>query len=525
MTRIAFLLLCHKDPEGIIGLARQLVAAGDCVAIHFDARASHADYARLHAALAGQEGVVFTRRRIKCGWGEWSLVGATLEAAQSALAAFPDASHFYMISGDCMPIKSARYAHRLLQAEPADYIESVDFHTSGWIRTGMREDRLHYRHYFNERRHKRAFYASLELQRRLGLSRRPPEDLRIMIGSQWWCLRRATLEKVLAFCRERPDVVRFFRTTWIPDESFFQTLVRHLVPESEIRSRTLTFLMFTDYGMPVTFHNDHYDLLLSQGYLFARKISPGAAELKVRLGSLYASDRDDFTITDEGRALYAYLAGKGRVGQRVAPRFWEREASLGRERTLLILSSKKWHLGQEIAARIAGATGIPALGYLFNEADTPLPDLGGIETSVEKRTRHRRALLRLLYEVHGTDRLLICLDPGSFDLFEDFSADRAHCNILHLETRPDEAFLAGHARRLGLIGENSAPDMLQQLLPALRNDLRHEEERLREAGFAHFRTLGPGTSARAATVTLADYLGITQKAAAALGVSRLIRDE
>ena len=55
----------------------------------------------------------------------------------------------------------------------------------------------------------------------------------------------------------------FFPTTWIPDETFFQTLVRHVVPEAEIETRTLTFLMFTDYGMPVTFYNDHYDLLLS----------------------------------------------------------------------------------------------------------------------------------------------------------------------------------------------------------------------------------------------------------------------
>ncbi len=31
--------------------------------------------------------------------------------------------------------------------------------------------------------------------------------------------------------------MRFFRTTWIPDETFFQTIVRHLVPEAEIRSR------------------------------------------------------------------------------------------------------------------------------------------------------------------------------------------------------------------------------------------------------------------------------------------------
>ena len=31
--------------------------------------------------------------------------------------------------------------------------------------------------------------------------------------------------------------MRFFRTTWIPDETFFQTLVRHLVPEPRDPSR------------------------------------------------------------------------------------------------------------------------------------------------------------------------------------------------------------------------------------------------------------------------------------------------
>ena len=39
MARIAYILLTHKDPEGIIAQARRLTAAGDFVSIHFDARA------------------------------------------------------------------------------------------------------------------------------------------------------------------------------------------------------------------------------------------------------------------------------------------------------------------------------------------------------------------------------------------------------------------------------------------------------------------------------------------------------
>lgn len=35
MARIAFILLCHKDPDGVIAQALRLTAAGDYVAIHF----------------------------------------------------------------------------------------------------------------------------------------------------------------------------------------------------------------------------------------------------------------------------------------------------------------------------------------------------------------------------------------------------------------------------------------------------------------------------------------------------------
>ena len=63
---------------------------------------------------------------------------------------------------------------------------------------------------------------------------------------------------------------RFFASTWIPDEILFQTLVPPLVPRAEIRNRVPTFVLFTDCGMPVTFHDDHFDLLVEQAALFSR---------------------------------------------------------------------------------------------------------------------------------------------------------------------------------------------------------------------------------------------------------------
>ncbi len=485
MAKIAFILLCHKDPEAVVSQAKRLTAMGDYIAIHFDANAKPAHFDQIQTELADNENVVFAKRRVKCGWGEWSLVDATLEAVRTAVDAFPRATHFYMLSGDCMSIKTAEYAHDFLDADDVDYIEAFDFFHSDWIKTGMKEDRLIYRHYVNERKHKWLFYQLLNLQRKLGMKRKIPEDLQIMIGSQWWCLRRRTIEWILDFLRERKDVTRFFSTTWIPDETFFQTLVPHLVPADQIRSRTLTFLMFSDYGMPVTFYNDHYDLLISQDFLFARKISPGARELKRRLGDLFAAEGVEFTISNEGQSLFKYVTQRGRVGRRFAPRFWDANSSLGQERELMIVTCKKWHVAKRFLDRVRQVTNIPAIEYLFNEDSTDLPDLGGIQKTLGKRHRHRRALIRMLFDYYDTDRLIICLDPVNLDLMRDFYSDRSGTKMLEIQCSFTDDYLIGHAKRVGLAGEKTPTDVMDRLLPTLRGDVTFESRQIRDADFPH----------------------------------------
>ncbi len=509
MAKIAYILLCHKDPLAIIRQAERLTAVGDYMSIHFDASADPALFAQITAALKGNPNVTFAAKRIRCGWGEWSLVQATLHAVKAAIEAFPRATHFYMLSGDCMAIKSAEYTHRFLDDNDADFIECVDYFDSDWIKTGWKEERLIYRHWFNERTQKKMFYGMFEVQKRLNLTRAIPADLQIQIGSQWWCLRRRTIEWLLEFVKQRRDVMRFFRTTWIPDETFFQTLVRHLVPEQEIRSRTLTFLMFTDYGMPVTFYNDHYDLLLGQDYLFARKISAEANDLKRRLGLLYSAKGVHFQISNEGRSLFKFLTGRGRIGRRFATRFWETESTLGRERELLIVICKKWHVAKRVLDRIRQVTNVPAIEYLFNEEDTALPHLGGIQSTLEKRTRHRRALMRMLFDYYETDRLLVCMDPGNLDLLNDFASDRSVTRMLEIDCQFTDSYLTGHAMRVGLAGEQTSEETLQRLLPTIRNDMVFESDRIRDAQFENHLRMRETASEAENAEALMRFLNIT----------------
>jgi len=514
MAKIAFLILCHRDPAGIAAQAARLTATGDCVTIHLDAGAGSAAERTLRAALSGNPNVAFAHR-VRCGWGDWSLVAATLSAIRTALHAFPDATHLYLISGDCMPIKPAHHVHARLDAEDRDWIESVDFHTSGWIRTGLVRERLIYRHPFNERRQKRLFYTALAVQQRLGLTRPLPRDLTVMIGSQWWCLRRTTVEAILTFLKKRADVVRFFRLTWIPDEIFFQTLVRHLIPAPQIVPRPPTFLMFTDYGMPVNFHTDQLDFLLGQDAFFARKISAEAPDLRARLGAVWVDDRPPPPLAGDGRRLFAFLTGRGRTGGRFAPRIWDSGAQIGTGRRLVVIVCKKWHVGKRLAARMRH-DGWPAIDYLFDESATEMPDLGGIEETLDRRSRHTRALLRLIFDRLGTDQLAICLDPARVDIVRDLASGPGDVRIVELRCHMDDDYLVGHARRVGLIGPDTPAATVANLLPTLRREVADEADRLATADLPACRLIREGDPPTVAAQALARTMDLPYDRAAAI---------
>lgn len=515
MVKIAFLLLCHKDPDRVIELARTLAGGGDAVVIHFDGRSPDDAYFRIREALGDLDSIAFTDRRIRCGWGEWSLVEATLASVSTAFTAFPDVTHAYMISAACQPVSSAAALRQVL-ARGRDHIEAVDFFTSGWIRTGLKRERLVYRHWFNERSQKALFYRSMDLQRRLGLEKRIPGDLRIMIGSQWWCLRRGTLERILALIEERPDIPRFFRTSWVPDETFFQTLVRHLVPDHEVENRSPTLSMFSDYGMPVTFYDDQFGFLIAQDAFFARKISPEAGRLRTALAQRWRSDDPLRQVSREGRAVHRYLTGRGRFGKRFGERIWEREGKLGAERSLTLIVCRKWHIGERMAEAVQRVTGIPAVGYVFDDENATLPDMGGIERGRAKRNRHRRAALRLVYERHRTDRLVMCVDPGNLDLIRDMAADPVAPRILEVRCRYDDGYLRGHAERAGLAGGSTPESVLSALLPVLRREFIEQDNRLGEERLDHHFRVDETANARENAAQFARCFAIDDKTGHAL---------
>ena len=110
----------------------------------------------------------------------------------------------------------------------------------------------------------------------------------------------------------------------------------------------------------------------------------------------------------------------------------------------------------------------------------------GILSSEEKKSRHRRSLVRVLFEYYKSDRLFLCLDPGDFDLLQDFCSDIVLTRVLEIVCLMDDDYILGHAKRVNLISDTTSAGAISALLPSIRNELYHQSERITDAGFDNF---------------------------------------
>lgn len=273
---IGFVMLCHTALERAAEVARHW-AERDCpVVIHVDKRVAKPAFDGLVAALADLGNIRFSGR-FACEWGTWGIVAATQAASTIILKDFPEVRHVFLASGSCLPLRPVEDLKTYLQTRPrVDFIESVTTEDVGWTVGGLNLERFTLRFPFSWRKQRRLFDGYVRLQRRIGFKRQIPDGLVPHLGSQWWCLTRQTLSAIL----ESPDreaIDRYFRRVWIPDESYFQTLVRQY--SSNVESRSLTLSKFDYQGKPHIFYDDHLQLLRRSDCFVARKIWPQAGKL------------------------------------------------------------------------------------------------------------------------------------------------------------------------------------------------------------------------------------------------------
>jgi hypothetical protein len=351
--KIAYIILAHDDIPNVLRLANRLLSADDedIVVVHWDKKGKQ-DIEKvagetLNPAMRSR---LHFSQRIDVGWGEYSMIEATLAVLEKIQETGLNPDYVVLLSGADYPIRSTVMLKQFLEANNGkEFIECVDPKIDRWVKQGLSTERYEVFHYINWRPHPKLFTISEKFQKKIGIKRKMPLGLQPRLGSQWWALTWKTLSVLLAISK-KPQVKSFFKRTWVPDEMYFQTLVHKIAPTNVVSSN-LTFYHFDDSGKPLVFYNDHYDFLLRQPRFFARKISPYASWLRDKLdqsaiastpnqtidvADLKLSEKDTFSHKYFNDMKWEGLPGRRIIGKQNNP--WRGDLEWNRQRYFVVIA-------------------------------------------------------------------------------------------------------------------------------------------------------------------------------------------
>ena len=221
---ICFVVVAHKLPAQVERLVDRL--APYRVYLHVDARVAQPVWAEFER-LAARAGHVRLLPRLATGWASWALVRAELSGL--AAAASEGFSHVVLATGQDYPLRPARVLDSYMAGHPkASWVTCAPMPVP-WIADpdgGM--SRL------------TDWHMPVKGRRvRLPLHRRLPAGLEPHYGHANCVLSVELGAWVLEEMGRRPEIERFFRRTWIPDELFFPTMAMASPFAAEVASANL----------------------------------------------------------------------------------------------------------------------------------------------------------------------------------------------------------------------------------------------------------------------------------------------
>lgn len=267
----AFIVSAYHRPDLLLSTLQAL--DGRPVGLHIDQKSDAIDGAR--PELEALPNLSFLPRH-RCDWGGFGHVAASLEGLRWARDQ-TTCSHAILMTGQCFPLVSmTRLDAELEMLGSRSILRSEAFPRRVWAHGGY--DRFQNHHVFIRGRH-----HVLPLWRR-----RLPRGLTPHGGSSYWCLSRAAFCYVLDYLDAHKEVEKFFRTVFVPDEMFFQTILSSSNTGLQFYNENIHYIRF----LPGAAHPDvlgmaDIDEALNSGKWFTRKI----ASLAVMSELLAASSR------------------------------------------------------------------------------------------------------------------------------------------------------------------------------------------------------------------------------------------
>ena len=256
--RLSFIVSAFHRPELLVRLVEKL--GGRPCYIHVDRRTSAEVYARMLDPLQHRAGVAFLPRHA-CHWGDFGHVEATLKGLKALSTVEYD--YVALLTGQCYPLRSVgQMEAELSGCQGKSLMEATPFPLDRWSREDggyKRIDRFHFPYWLFEKR------IWIKLWRR-----KIPYGLNPYGGSGYWCISRPCAEYILKFVETHPDYVNFSRTTYAPDEFFFQTILANSPFRDQLVSKPIHYI---EWPGPKILADEDLDRVFASNRWFARKFA------------------------------------------------------------------------------------------------------------------------------------------------------------------------------------------------------------------------------------------------------------
>ena len=233
--KLAHLLLVHSNPKQVERLIKRLLYPPFVdIYIHLDRKADFKEF----QSLASIESVYFIKKRVSVGWGNYSMVAATLKSFKEILASEVEYCHINLLSGQDYPLKQAQEIQKFLFAHPGNTFMSARAIPDEWEVSA----RLQKYNLGGINIHGR--YLLERIVNKILPKRKVPNQLKVYGRSQWFTITPHCVAYIIRYLEENRNVKRFFKWTWGADELIFQTILFNSNLKDSIVNNNLRYIKF-----------------------------------------------------------------------------------------------------------------------------------------------------------------------------------------------------------------------------------------------------------------------------------------
>jgi Core-2/I-Branching enzyme len=265
---VCFVLLVHKSPAQV---GRLIDVLQPCpVLVHVDGRAGEQVWDRFQDLAASRPQVKLMDRK-STGWASWGAVQAFVQGLERSLDL--QCSHVVHMTGQDYPLRPVDEIAAFLARGPAT--SWVPHHRMPVAFLSDGDGGISRATNWN--------VAVRGRRVRVPVARRPPEGVALYYGQAQRILSAGLARHLLDQINQRPELVKFFRRAWTPDELFIPSLAMSSPMADDVSNENLWFTDWSAGGAhPKVFRRDDMSRLTAAAHGEAGELPGGGTKLFAR---------------------------------------------------------------------------------------------------------------------------------------------------------------------------------------------------------------------------------------------------